>query len=93
MAHGSPARAAIAALSELGVPAVVTGSLARGGFGPYSDVDLLVTACPRSLKYAIESIVEDSLDGRPFDVIYLEEVPEGRREHFRAGAVDARDLR
>lgn len=87
------ARAAVAALGELGVSALVTGSLARGGFGPHSDVDLLVTRCPRSLKYAIEGVVEDSLGGLPFDVIYLDEVPEWRRGRFSAGAVDARDLR
>lgn len=87
------ARAAIATLGEAGVSALVTGSLARGRFGRHSDVDLLVTACPRALKYAIESLVEDALEGLPFDVIYLDEIPQSRRARFTSGALDARDLR
>ena len=69
------AKAATAALAQLGVQAVVTGSLADGRFGAYSDIDLLVTSCPRDLKYAIEGVVEDAMAGFRFDVIYLEEVP------------------
>jgi len=53
------AQAAAAALAELGVRVIVTGSLARGKFNIHSDVDLLITYCPRRLKYRIESIVED----------------------------------
>jgi predicted nucleotidyltransferase len=87
------ARAAVAALNELGVAALVTGSLARGRFGLHSDVDLLITSCPRSRKYAIEGVVEDALGGLPFDVIYLDEIPAHRRDEFVAGAADARDLR
>jgi predicted nucleotidyltransferase len=69
------ARAAIAALRERGVTALLTGSLADGRFAGASDVDLLITECPRSLKYAIEGIVEDQLAGFTFDVIYLDEAP------------------
>jgi predicted nucleotidyltransferase len=86
-------RSAVAALAGLGVRALVTGSLARGGFGPASDVDLLVTACPRQLKYAIEGIVEDALGGIPFDVVYLDEVPAWKVSAFTQGAVDASELR
>lgn len=87
------ARAALAMLRGLGVTARVTGSLARGGFGLHSDVDLLVTACPRELKYAIEGAVEDALEGLPFDVIYLDECRPWRAERFLDGAVDASELR
>ena len=87
------AQAATAALAGLGVRAVVTGSLARGRFGPHSDVDLLVTACPRHLKYAIEGIVEDALAGMPFDVIYLDELPCWRLARFTEGAIHASELR
>ena len=87
------ARAAIRALARQGVSARVTGSLAAGRFGPGSDVDLLVTDCPRALKYTIESVVEDCLGGLPFDVIYLDEVPAPKRAHFLGIAVDASDLR
>jgi predicted nucleotidyltransferase len=87
------AKAAIAALAEISVDAVVTGSLARGKFGIYSDIDLLVTSCPRRLKYAIESIVEDILNGIPFDVIYLDELPPWKAANFTEGAIDASELR
>jgi hypothetical protein len=69
------ARAAIAALRERGVTALLSGSLAEGRFAGSSDIDLLITKCPRSLKYAIEGIVEDHLPGFTFDVIYLDEAP------------------
>jgi len=69
------AGAAISALREIGVTALLSGSLADGGFAGSSDIDLLITECPRSLKYAIEGIVEDHLPGFSFDVIYLDEAP------------------
>ena len=87
------AMAATKALASVGVHAVVTGSLARGRFGLYSDVDLLVTECPRHLKYAIEGIVEDQLAGMPFDVIYLDEVPQWKLASFTGHTVHASQLR
>lgn len=87
------ARAALDALAALGVEAVVTGSLARGGFGPWSDIDILVTACPRPLKYAIESVVEDAVAGLPFDVVYLDEIPAWKLPRFTAGVLRASELR
>jgi predicted nucleotidyltransferase len=89
----SGARAAVSALAEFGVTAVITGSLARNKFGPHSDVDFLITSCPRHLKYAIEGTVEDALGGLPFDVVYLDEVPAWKVARFTDGAVDASDLR
>ena len=86
------AQAATAALTALGVRATVTGSLARGEFGLHSDIDLLVTACPRHLKYAIEGVVEDVLGGLPFDVIYLDELPAWKLARFTADAVEASQL-
>lgn len=61
-------------LRGLGVEARLVGSLARGDFGPTSDVDILVTACPPDRRYAIEARVEDLLGALPFHVIYLDEV-------------------
>jgi predicted nucleotidyltransferase len=87
------AKAVVAALAPLGVRVIITGSLARGGFTQFSDVDFLVMECPRKLKYAIESIVEDTLEGLPFDVIYLDEVPAWRVPRLTEGAVEAADLR
>jgi predicted nucleotidyltransferase len=89
----SGARAAVSALAELGVTAVITGSLARSTFGPWSDVDFLITSCPRHLKYAIEGSVEDALGGLPFDVVYLDEIPAWKVPRFTQGAVDASDIR
>ena len=86
------AQDASSALREMGVNVLVTGSLARGEFGPHSDVDFLVTACPRHLKYAIEGIVEDALGGLPFDVVYQDEVPAWKLGRFLKGAVDASEL-
>lgn len=81
------------ALAAIGVSTLVTGSLARGTYRPGSDIDLIVTACPKHLKYAIEGLVEDALAGTPFDVIYLDEVPPHKLPRFVDGALRARDLR
>lgn len=86
------ARAATEALTERGVTALVTGSLARGGFTETSDIDLLITDCPRSQKYAIEGVVEDCLSGFAFDVIYLEELSDRLRLSVLDRASDVRAL-
>jgi predicted nucleotidyltransferase len=80
-------------LTELGVTVLVTGSLARGCFGPHSDIDFLVTSCPRHLKYSIEGTLEDILGGVRFDIIYLDEIPSWKVPRFTEYAVDARHLR
>jgi predicted nucleotidyltransferase len=87
------ARRAAAALALRGVRVVVTGSLARGGFDRGSDVDFVVLECPDRLRYAIEGIVEDALDGIPFDVVYQDEIPPGKLSRFLEGAVSASELR
>jgi predicted nucleotidyltransferase len=87
------AQAATRALAELGVATLITGSLARDSFGLNSDIDFLVTSCPRSLKYAIEGVVEDTLGGLPFDVVYIDELSEWQAFRFKDGAVDASHLR
>jgi predicted nucleotidyltransferase len=75
------ARAAlvIERLGALGIEARVVGSLARGDFRLHSDVDFLILACPPELKYRIEALVEDLMEGLPFDCIYLDEVRPERR--------------
>jgi predicted nucleotidyltransferase len=88
----SRARAAVDMMQDKGISALVIGSLAKGKFGPDSDVDFLLTSCPRKYKYAIEAQVEDILGDLPFDVIYLEEIPADRVKRFMSGAVDARAL-
>ncbi len=86
------AKAAVTALAALRVSALVIGSLARGGFRTHFDVDLLATACPRALKYAIEGVVEDCLGGMAFDVVYLDELPGWKAARFTAEVVDASSL-
>lgn len=80
-------------LSSMDVTAKVIGSLATDRFDDHSDIDLLVTECPRELKYRIEGIVEDSLPSFRFDVVYLDEIPPHRLHRFTEGLVDACDLR
>ncbi|TCT05633.1 putative nucleotidyltransferase [Aquabacter spiritensis] len=87
------ARAATDTLLQLGVRVQVIGSLAKGCFGPGSDVDLLVLDCPRALKYTIEGLVEDCLQGLAFDLVYFDEIPPHKVDRFLEGAVDARHLR
>lgn len=86
-------RLAIEDLRSLGVEALVIGSLAKETFGPFSDVDILVTECPLDLKYSIEGKVEDRLGDIPFDLIYLDEIPPYKIASFKDGAVDADRLR
>jgi predicted nucleotidyltransferase len=71
----SRAAAVLMALEERGVDAVVTGSLAARKFGPGSDVDFLVRACPKHLRYALEADVEDIMLDIPFDLVYRDELP------------------
>jgi predicted nucleotidyltransferase len=80
-------------LEELGVQAKVFGSLAGGRFHHHSDIDFLVTQCPRHLKYRIEGLIEDSLPGFGFDVVYLDEIPVHRLHRFLETVADAGDLR
>lgn len=87
------AREAAAALAKLGIEARIVGSLASGRFRAASDIDFLIVACPRHLKYGIEGIVEECLGGLPFDVIYLDEVPTRKLDRLIREAVDARGLR
>lgn len=86
-------RTVCATLEEMGVRTRIIGSLPTAHFGLGSDIDFLVVECPRSLKYGIEGTIEDGLDGLAFDVVYLDEIPEYKRDRFMKGAVDARYIR
>jgi phage terminase large subunit-like protein len=41
---------------------------------------------------ATEGQVEDAMDGLPFHVIYLDELPAWKAPHFTAGTVHASDI-
>lgn len=79
-------------LESLGVSSRVIGSLANGSYSGSSDIDFLILDCPRHLKYGIEGRIEDELGGHPFDVVYLDEIPDWKAKRFLVEAVDARDL-
>jgi predicted nucleotidyltransferase len=87
------ARRALAALAARGVEARLVGSLARGDFMLHSDVDILVVRCPEELRYQIEGLVEDRMEGLPFDVVYLDEVAPERRAKLESEGLRASDLR
>ena len=80
------ANAALDALARRGVRAELIGSLSNHRFDSTSDVDMLVTDCPRHLKYAIESVVEDHLLGFSFDVLYADELSRERVAEIRRRA-------
>lgn len=79
-------------LARRGVKARIIGSLSSGTFGQSSDVDFLILECPRGLKYSIEGMVEDKLNGLPFDVIYAEELAPHRLDRALKESIDASDL-
>lgn len=85
-------RKAIKNLEQLGVEALVTGSLVDDSFSLHSDVDILIVKCPRKMKYALEGIVEDALDPIPFDVVYVEEIPIRKLQSFVNKARHVEDL-
>ncbi|SHE89773.1 hypothetical protein SAMN02745206_01013 [Desulfacinum infernum DSM 9756] len=49
-------------------------------FHPHSDVDFVVVGLPEIHMYRVEGRIEEILAGMPFDLIYLETLPEERRE-------------
>lgn len=71
---------ALERLRARGIEARLVGSLKTGKFGLHSDIDVLVTKCPKNLVYTIEAELEDTLNGLPFDVIYLDLLPQEQRE-------------
>jgi predicted nucleotidyltransferase len=88
----SRAAMVLEALQKRGVDAVVTGSLAAGKFGPGSDVDFLVKACPEHLRYALEAAVEDIMLDIPFDLVYRDELPLRVAERMATTVATANDL-
>lgn len=81
-AAAQAASRAIERLRERGVEATLVGSLKTGGFDMHSDIDILVTKCPRELVYGVETELEDIMNGLPFDVVYLELLPAAQREKW-----------
>jgi predicted nucleotidyltransferase len=84
---------ALGALGAVGVDARLIGSLARDDHQLHSDIDILVLRCPDELRYRIEGLVEDALEGLPFDVVYLDEVAPTRRAALERESLRASDIR
>lgn len=87
------ARTVIETLAQFSVTAQIIGSLAAGQFGQHSDVDFLIIDIPDPLRYAIEWRVEDIMGDIPFDIVYLDEVPDWKRGKFISMATNASQLR
>ena len=73
---------ALERLSARGIEASLVGSLKNGRFGLHSDIDILVTKCPKHLVYTVEAELEDIMNGLPFDVVYLDLLPQEQRESW-----------
>ena len=81
-AASQAAARALARLGDRGIEAALIGSLKKGGFGLHSDIDILITNCPKDLIYTVEGELEDIMNGLPFDVIYLDLLPGDARESW-----------
>jgi len=66
------ARATLRALRKRGVSARIAGSLAKGGFRATSDVDYLIEDRGRLPESQIVEVIEASMKGFPFDVVFAE---------------------
>ena len=73
---------ALERLSARGIEASLVGSLKTGGFGLHSDIDILITKCPKDLVYSVEAEIEDIMNGLPFDLVYLDLLPLEQRERW-----------
>ena len=88
------ARACEAALAKSGVRAVVVGSLAYGGVGPESDLDLLIVSYPGKQWGEVSSVAADA--ARPYavpvDIIFADTLPFAVRKAMLKDARRARQL-
>lgn len=75
------AQAAVRKLLEHGVKARIVGSLARGVFRQYSDVDLLIENRGKLDEATIEEVVREQMRDFPFDLLYADRLPEGVKRH------------
>ncbi len=86
------ALAALRALERSGARAWVVGSLAKGGFGLHSDVDLLVE-CNEEMESGLFKIVERAMRDFPFHLIPTCAIDDGKLSYFMKEAVDASGIR
>ena len=88
------ARACELALARAGVRALVVGSVAYGGAGPASDLDLLVVSYPDTRWSEVSAIASEAARpyGVPVDVIFADTLPHAVRRAMLKDARRARDL-
>jgi predicted nucleotidyltransferase len=84
--------AALEGLADLGYRAWVTGSLAKGTFGPDSDVDFVVDFPVEATRMVFRTI-EDVMDDIPFDLVPFRRIRQASLLRMMEGAVDAGELR
>jgi len=89
------ARAAEFALAQANVRALVVGSVAFGGAGPDSDLDVLVVSYPGRKWSEVTAIVADAVrrHGVRADVIFADTLPASVRRAMMKDAMRAGDLR
>jgi predicted nucleotidyltransferase len=86
---------ALAALDEMqtmGIRAWLVGSLARGRFTIYSDVDFLVDGGRDEWTQAV-TIIERCMGHIPIDVVSCSRISDTERDFMLPGALDASRLR
>ena len=67
------------------------GSLAKGRFSPFSDVDFVVN-CPREREYDAFRTIEKAMDGFPFDMVPGGRIQDEALPFMMEGAIDAPGL-
>jgi len=69
------ARRVLSRFRNLGIEGYVVGSLASGRFMAHSDIDFLVTHCPRDIdRLLLEAEVEQLCGDMPYHLIFLDEI-------------------
>ena len=79
---------ALAALADEGLAGWVVGSLARGRFNDYSDVDFVVD-CDRSREYDAFLAIERAMKDFPFHMVPFRRLREDAIPFMMDGAIDA----
>jgi predicted nucleotidyltransferase len=84
--------ASLEALDAAGIKAQVTGSLVRGNFSAYSDVDFLIGGTWADWSRAV-TIIEDRMGDLPIDVVSCFSIPDDQLMFSTHGALDASGFR
>lgn len=86
------ARAALAALDERGIEARVVGSLARGTFTAFSDVDFVIFGDRATWSRAV-NVIDREMGGIAVDILLASAIPDDIAPLVLKGALDEAGLR